>query len=183
MWIHANDTLAARLTRAQPNVAIAAHNTTYWVSRCATAAAPLISVDHSLGFSMAFPPSLKDRWVEEAMDALLAGDDESFKMYDDLASAVEVVAVQAQKLDALVLFNTSTAASRVRASLHGSIWPAEGNRKELWVNFVPEDSVESWIQSEEDAMNAERRRRPRWRSGRRRAALHGRWWRGWTWQR
>ncbi|KAF2786125.1 hypothetical protein K505DRAFT_330567 [Melanomma pulvis-pyrius CBS 109.77] len=71
-------------------------------------------------------------------------------------SILKTLFLDSMKTHALVLFSSTTAASRVRASLHGSIWPAEGNRKELWVDFVPEDSVESWIQSEEDAINAEK---------------------------
>jgi hypothetical protein len=63
------------------------------------------------------------------------------------------------KTHALVRFSTTTAASRVRASLHGSIWPPEGNRKELWVDFVPEDSVEDWIRQEEDAITTEKEAR------------------------
>lgn len=95
----ANDTLSAQLARAQRNVTISSHNITYWLSRRAAAATFLLSAEHNLGFSLAFPLSLKDLWVSEAMDALLAGDDESFELYDDLASAVEVVAAQAQKLE------------------------------------------------------------------------------------
>jgi hypothetical protein len=57
---------------------------------------------------------------------------------------------------ALVLFSSTTAASRVRASLHGSVWPPEGKRKELWVDFVPEDKVEDWIREEEDHIAAEK---------------------------
>ncbi|KAF9691684.1 hypothetical protein EKO04_010265 [Ascochyta lentis] len=60
------------------------------------------------------------------------------------------------KTHALALFTSATAASRVRASLHGSIWPPEGNRKELWVDFVPDDRVEEWIKIEEDALAAEK---------------------------
>ncbi|KAJ4335957.1 hypothetical protein N0V95_008759, partial [Ascochyta clinopodiicola] len=60
------------------------------------------------------------------------------------------------KTHALALFTSPTAASRVRASLHGSIWPPEGNRKELWVDFIPADRVEGWIKTEEDALAAEK---------------------------
>ncbi|KZM21257.1 uncharacterized protein EKO05_0011485 [Ascochyta rabiei] len=60
------------------------------------------------------------------------------------------------KTHALALFTSTTAASRVRASLHGSIWPPEGNRKELWVDFIPEERVEAWIKTEEDALAAEK---------------------------
>jgi hypothetical protein len=72
------------------------------------------------------------------------------------ASTVKSLFLDAMKTHALVLFSNTTAASRVRASLHGSIWPPEGNRKELWVDFIPDDSVEDWIKQEEDAITAEK---------------------------
>lgn len=75
------------------------------------------------------------------------------------ASIVKSLFLDAMKTHALVLFATTTAASRVRASLHGSIWPPEGNRKELWVDFVPDDSVLDWIAQEEDAISAEKEAR------------------------
>ncbi|KAJ4356414.1 uncharacterized protein N0V89_004447 [Didymosphaeria variabile] len=63
------------------------------------------------------------------------------------------------KTHALVRFASTTAASRVRASLHGTIWPPEGNRKDLWVDFVPDEKCSAWIQEEEDAMAAEKEAR------------------------
>ncbi|KAL5114880.1 hypothetical protein ACEQ8H_007198, partial [Pleosporales sp. CAS-2024a] len=75
------------------------------------------------------------------------------------ASIIKSLFLDTMKTHALVHFTSTTAASRVRASLHGSIWPPEGNRKELWVDFVPSDQVESWIQIEEDASTAEKEAR------------------------
>ncbi|KAF1917389.1 hypothetical protein BDU57DRAFT_546676 [Ampelomyces quisqualis] len=75
------------------------------------------------------------------------------------ASIVKSLFLDAMKTHALVLLSNTTAASRVRASLHGSIWPPEGNRKELWVDFIPEESVEDWIKEEEDAIDAEKHAR------------------------
>ncbi|KAK4041166.1 hypothetical protein C8A01DRAFT_15041 [Parachaetomium inaequale] len=46
---------------------------------------------------------------------------------------------------ALVSFTSVSAASRVRTALHGTVWPNERNRKELWVDFIPEDKVAEWI--------------------------------------
>ncbi|KAF1940465.1 SAP domain-containing protein [Clathrospora elynae] len=77
---------------------------------------------------------------------------------------VKAVFLDAMKTHALVLFSTKTAASRARASLHGSIWPPEGNRKELWVDFIPEENVEDWIREEEDAVTAEKEKRTNGRS-------------------
>lgn len=75
------------------------------------------------------------------------------------SSIVKALFLDSMKTHALVLFTSKTAASRVRASLHGSIWPPEGNRKELWVDFIPEESVENWIKEEEDALIAEKEAR------------------------
>ncbi|KAF2126255.1 hypothetical protein P153DRAFT_425419 [Dothidotthia symphoricarpi CBS 119687] len=72
---------------------------------------------------------------------------------------IKALFLDAMKTHALVHFTSTTAASRVRASLHGSIWPPEGNRKELWVDFVPEEKVGSWIAQEEDALVAEKEAR------------------------
>lgn len=49
---------------------------------------------------------------------------------------------------ALVSFNSISAASRVRTALHGTVWPNERNRKELWADFIPEDKVVEWIDRE-----------------------------------
>lgn len=50
---------------------------------------------------------------------------------------------------AFVRFTSISAASRVRAALHGTIWPNERNRKELWVDFIPEDKVVEWVGREQ----------------------------------
>ncbi|KAF2497444.1 hypothetical protein BU16DRAFT_314457 [Lophium mytilinum] len=57
---------------------------------------------------------------------------------------------------AFVLFDSISAAARVRAALHGAIWPTERDRKSLWVDFVPEEHVESWIKTEEEAASDSR---------------------------
>ncbi|EAQ87894.1 hypothetical protein CHGG_04513 [Chaetomium globosum CBS 148.51] len=49
---------------------------------------------------------------------------------------------------ALVSFTSVSAASRVRTALHGTVWPNERNRKELWADFIPEDKVAEWIERE-----------------------------------
>ncbi|KAJ4363520.1 hypothetical protein N0V83_009815 [Neocucurbitaria cava] len=80
------------------------------------------------------------------------------------STVVKSLFLDAMKTHALVSFTTTTAASRVRASLHGSIWPPEGNRKELWVDFIPDDRVDDWIKEEEDAILAEKEARTNGRS-------------------
>lgn len=49
---------------------------------------------------------------------------------------------------AYVRFTSISAASRVRTALHGTVWPDERNRKELWVDFIPEDKVVEWTDRE-----------------------------------
>lgn len=79
-------------------------------------------------------------------------------------SIITSLFLDAMKTHALVLFASTAAASRVRASLHGAVWPPEGNRKELWADFVPEDKVTNWIRQEEDAIGAEKEARANGRS-------------------
>ncbi|THC95714.1 hypothetical protein EYZ11_004792 [Aspergillus tanneri] len=65
------------------------------------------------------------------------------------------------KTHCFVGFVDVAAASRVRAALHGTVWPHERNRKTLFVDFVPENKLQEWINMEEGS-----RRRggppPRW---------------------
>ncbi|KAF2651564.1 hypothetical protein K491DRAFT_781729 [Lophiostoma macrostomum CBS 122681] len=76
------------------------------------------------------------------------------------AEVVKALFLDAMKTHALVLFTSTAAASRVRASLHDRVWPeGETNRDKLWVDFVPGDKVEGWIAEEEDAIEAEKRAR------------------------
>ncbi|KAF2144181.1 uncharacterized protein K452DRAFT_357090 [Aplosporella prunicola CBS 121167] len=51
----------------------------------------------------------------------------------------------------LALFNSVSAAARVRSNLHDAVWPAERSRKALWADFVPEEKVQEWIDTEEAA--------------------------------
>ncbi|PWY85787.1 hypothetical protein BO94DRAFT_467613 [Aspergillus sclerotioniger CBS 115572] len=53
------------------------------------------------------------------------------------------------KTHCFVSFTSVSAASRVRTSLHATVWPNERNRKTLFVDFVPEDKLPQWIEKEE----------------------------------
>lgn len=55
---------------------------------------------------------------------------------------------------ALVVFSSTAAASRARSLLHDSVWPNESNRKALFVDFVPPDRVQGWIDTEADSGGA-----------------------------
>lgn len=52
---------------------------------------------------------------------------------------------------ALVIFDSTSSASRVRIALHDCVWPEESNRKALSVDFVPPEKVAGWIETEEGA--------------------------------
>ena len=49
-------------------------------------------------------------------------------------------------------FRSISAASRVRLALHDRIWPDERTRKALWVDYIPEEKVESWIEVEQESI-------------------------------
>lgn len=52
------------------------------------------------------------------------------------------------KTHALVSFASVPAASRVRSALHDTRWPEEKSREALWVDFIPNEKVEEWIEKE-----------------------------------
>lgn len=52
---------------------------------------------------------------------------------------------------AFVAFRSIAAASRARAALHDSRFPDEKTREPLWVDFVPDEKVEEWIETEQKA--------------------------------
>ncbi|KAJ6107365.1 hypothetical protein N7523_008688 [Penicillium sp. IBT 18751x] len=53
------------------------------------------------------------------------------------------------KTHCFVQFSDIAAASRVRSALHGRVWPDERNRKNLRVDFIPDQKVQEWIHTEE----------------------------------
>ena len=62
----------------------------------------------------------------------------------------------------LVGFKNISAASRVRSGLHDRVWPNERDRRQLWVDFVPEEMLKKWIDVERTAGNARGRPSKRW---------------------
>jgi hypothetical protein len=57
------------------------------------------------------------------------------------------------KTHCFVQFTDIAAASRVRSSIHGKVWPNERNRKSLWADFIPDEKVQEWIRTEEASRN------------------------------
>ena len=62
----------------------------------------------------------------------------------------------------LACFANTSAASRVRSGLHNRIWPDEKNRKPLWVDFVPEEKLQKWIEVESEAAADRRQGMKKW---------------------
>ncbi|KAG8525798.1 uncharacterized protein KY384_000558 [Bacidia gigantensis] len=56
--------------------------------------------------------------------------------------------IDAIRTHALVNFTSTSSASRVRANLHDRVWPNERDRKTLWIDFVPEEKLQTWIEVE-----------------------------------
>jgi SAP domain len=52
---------------------------------------------------------------------------------------------------AFLTFRSIAAASRARSALHGSRFPDEQSREPLWVDFVPDQQIEAWIEIEQKA--------------------------------
>ncbi|KAI1108273.1 hypothetical protein F5Y14DRAFT_94635 [Nemania sp. NC0429] len=54
---------------------------------------------------------------------------------------------------AFAVFASVSAASRVRTALHKRVWPDETNRKALWIDFIPRECFDDWIDIEQQARN------------------------------
>lgn len=55
------------------------------------------------------------------------------------------------KTHCFVSFTSTLAASRVRSAIHGTVWPNERDRKTLRADFIPDDKIKEWIQTEENS--------------------------------
>ena len=62
----------------------------------------------------------------------------------------------------LVGFENISAASRVRSGLHDRVWPNERDRRQLWVDFVPEERLKKWIDIERTASSGRGHPSKRW---------------------
>lgn len=56
--------------------------------------------------------------------------------------------VDTVKSHALITFASIAAATRVRVGVHGKVWPNDRTRKPLWVDFIPEEKVDTWVETE-----------------------------------
>lgn len=66
-------------------------------------------------------------------------------------SAVESFHLDTIRTHAFVVLTSMSAAARVRSALHDRVWPDEPARKPLWVDFVPEEKVQAWIETEQSS--------------------------------
>ncbi|KAJ5836780.1 hypothetical protein N7447_002806 [Penicillium robsamsonii] len=57
--------------------------------------------------------------------------------------------LDAIKTHCFVSFTSLAAASRVRSAVHGTVWPNERNRKNLRADFIPDEKIKEWIETEE----------------------------------
>ncbi|TKA76429.1 hypothetical protein B0A55_05190 [Friedmanniomyces simplex] len=80
---------------------------------------------------------------------------------DTLDSSIDTFHLDVLRTHAFAVFSTLKESTRVRAALHGTVFPDEPARKDLWVDFVPEDKVAEWIEVEERAGTSRRDAR-RW---------------------
>ncbi|KAI4087836.1 MAG: hypothetical protein LQ344_006528 [Seirophora lacunosa] len=90
---------------------------------------------------------LRPLHVESLRDHLLSLATPSSSASPD-ADTIRTFHLDAIRTHALVRFSSVAAASRVRTGLHDRVWPDEKNRKPLWVDFVPEEKLDKWIQVE-----------------------------------
>ncbi|KAI0402074.1 hypothetical protein F4802DRAFT_577810 [Xylaria palmicola] len=54
---------------------------------------------------------------------------------------------------AFAVFTSVSAASRVRTALHKRVWPDETNRRALWIDFIPPECFDDWVEMEQQARN------------------------------
>jgi hypothetical protein len=81
---------------------------------------------------------------------------------DSSASLVEECYVDALRTHAFVLFTSISAASRARASTHARIWPSEPMRKQLWVDFFPEERFQEYLDTERASGGSKPSQAKRW---------------------
>ncbi|RDA95135.1 hypothetical protein CP533_1860 [Ophiocordyceps camponoti-saundersi (nom. inval.)] len=88
-----------------------------------------------------------------------AGDNEDRDDVED--DIIQRFFVDSIRTHAFVVFGSTSTAARVRDCLHGRVWPRESNRKALFVDFVPAEKIDQWIEMEEEHMG-DRKTSLRW---------------------
>lgn len=73
--------------------------------------------------------------------------------------AIQRLHLDSMRTHAFVQFTSSVAAARVRSSLHDRVWPEERDRRNLWVDYMPEHRLDEWIDIEAGGANGQNRLR------------------------
>ncbi|KAM0716348.1 hypothetical protein Q7P37_007793 [Cladosporium fusiforme] len=71
-------------------------------------------------------------------------------------SLISTIHLDTFKSHAFVIFTSTSAAALARAGLHDRIWPEETQRKALWVDYVPVEKAQDWIETEQAAGKSKR---------------------------
>ncbi|KAK5459791.1 hypothetical protein LTS15_003920 [Exophiala xenobiotica] len=66
----------------------------------------------------------------------------------DDSDPIKVFYLDSIRTHAFVSFSSVSAASRVRTAMHGTRYPDENLREPLFVDYIPDDKVQSWIDQE-----------------------------------
>ncbi|WPH02768.1 Hypothetical protein R9X50_00563600 [Acrodontium crateriforme] len=77
-------------------------------------------------------------------------------------SSITAFHLDTLRTHALASFTSISAAQRARAALHNHIWPQEPSRRALWVDFIPDNKIQEWIDMELTSETANRRDAKRW---------------------
>ncbi|KAK5118409.1 hypothetical protein LTR62_002923 [Meristemomyces frigidus] len=81
---------------------------------------------------------------------------------DATPDAIEIFHLDLLRTHAFALFSSTSIAMTVRKALHNTVFPPEPTRKPLWVDYIPEDKVQQWIDAELQAGGTSRRDAKRW---------------------
>jgi hypothetical protein len=123
-----------------------------------TAAQPASApeVDYSKGVEEAMHPVTRALYIRNFMRPMqpitlrkhLASIAEPTWSGGDDADIVHKFHLDQIRTHAFVLFASEEKAILARSALHGRVWPAERDRKQLWADFIPEENVQRWIDME-----------------------------------
>ncbi|KIW51866.1 hypothetical protein PV05_10548 [Exophiala xenobiotica] len=83
-------------------------------------------------------PSLRSHLVSLAKSSHSSSDSDPIKVFY----------LDSIRTHAFVSFSSVSAASRVRIAMHGTRFPDESMREPLFVDYIPDDKVQSWIDQE-----------------------------------
>ncbi|KAF2674692.1 hypothetical protein BT63DRAFT_419976 [Microthyrium microscopicum] len=77
-------------------------------------------------------------------------------------TSIETLHVDSIRSHAFVVVSTTNGAARIRAGMHNQIWPKERDRKQLWVDYIPEAKVQEWIDTETNSGGGSRLSNKKW---------------------